>query len=77
MTKKSSAKADTAPLLMTAHEMSKHCGIGENRLRLLMENREIEYLQIGSHRLLCLEAIWDYYRRNKTPATAQVNMPTA
>lgn len=59
----------TVPLLMSAHQMSAVSGIGENTLRRLMDERQIEYLQIGSHRLLCEAAIWDYYRRNKVPAS--------
>lgn len=53
------------PLLMSAVEMAKVSGIGENTLRNLMSKNEIEYLQIGSHRLLAERAIWDYYDRNK------------
>ena len=56
------------PLLMTAKAMSKICGIGENRLRQLMEEGQLEYLQVGSHRLICESAIWAYYERAKTPA---------
>lgn len=56
------------PLLMTASTMSKISGLGENTLRTLMAKNEIEFLQIGTHRLLCVNAIWDYYNRNKTPA---------
>ena len=55
-----------ATLLMSAKEMAKISGIGEGKLRDLMENNKIEYLQIGKHRLLCVKAIWDYYNRNKT-----------
>lgn len=54
-------------MLMTAKEMSVVSGIGENTIRKLMECGELEYLQIGSHRLLCPDAIWDYYERHKTP----------
>jgi len=54
-------------MLMTAKQMSVVSGIGENTLRRLMECGNLEYLQIGSHRLLCQNAIWDYYERHKTP----------
>ncbi|MDD3021265.1 MAG: DNA-binding protein [Alphaproteobacteria bacterium] len=54
------------PILKTASAMSKLCGIGENRLRDLMDQGELEYLQVGSHRLLMLSAILDYYERHKT-----------
>lgn len=63
----------TIPLLMSAHQMSAISGIGENTLRRLMDEGQIEYLQIGNHRLLCVDAIWDYYRRNKVP----VRIPAA
>ena len=55
------------PILMSAAQMAKVSGIGENTLRRLMADNQIEYLQIGSHRLLAVEAIWEYYNRNKKP----------
>ena len=55
-------------MLLTAKQMSKISGIGENTLRELMATGQLEYLQIGAHRLLCEEAIWNYYERNKTRA---------
>ena len=55
---------------MTAHEMAARSGIGENTLRRLMEEGQIDYLQIGSRRLLCEQAVWDYYQRNKISAIA-------
>ncbi len=64
-TKKPIANNNT--MLMTAKQMSVVSGIGENTIRRLMECGELEYLKIGSHRLLCEDAIWDYYKRNKTP----------
>lgn len=74
---KTEAKTDR-PLLMTAHQMSKICGIGENTLRRLMDAGELEYLQVGSHRLLAEKAIWNYYERNKVrvafrPSTMDVS----
>lgn len=64
-TKKPMGNSNT--MLMTAKQMSAVSGIGENTIRKLMECGELEYLQIGSHRLLCPDAIWDYYERHKTP----------
>lgn len=55
------------PLLKTVEQMSKISGIGENKLRELMDNGEIEYVQNGNRRLLCEAAIWDWYERNKVP----------
>lgn len=33
-----------------------------------MAQGEIEYLQIGNHRLLSVNAIWAYYETHKTPS---------
>lgn len=70
MKRNSKAAEIAVPLLMTAKMMSKVCGIGENRLRQLMEEGQLEYLQVGNHRLICEKAIWAYYERAKTPAWA-------
>ena len=37
-----------------------------------MDRREIEYLQVGNRRLLCMEAIYDYYQRYKTPVEVTI-----
>ena len=58
------------PLLKTVEQMSKISGIGENKLRELMENRELEYVQNGNRRLIADEAIWKWYEQAKTPALA-------
>lgn len=57
------------PMLKTPELMSRVCGIGENRLRALMDAGELEYLPIGNRRLLCDDAIWAYYQRKKVQAT--------
>lgn len=44
-----------------------HSGIGEHKLRELMDTGEIEFVQNGNRRLLCENAIWDWYNRNKVP----------
>lgn len=59
---------DFFPLLKTVEQMSRISGIGENRLRELMDNGEIEYIQNGNRRLLTESAIWDWYERHKIPA---------
>lgn len=46
-------------------EMSKVSGIGENKLRELMDNGELEYVQNGNRRLIADTAIWDWYERAK------------
>lgn len=43
-------------------------GIGENKLRQLMADGELEFIQNGNRRLISEQAIWDYYNRAKTPA---------
>ncbi len=66
--KKNSAAPISEKMLLTAKEMSKVSGIGENTLRHLMDIGELEYIQVGSHRRIRREAIWDYYSRHKTSA---------
>ena len=51
-------------------KISKISGIGENKLRELMDKGEIEYVQNGNRRLIAESAIWDWYNRNKVPAKA-------
>ena len=53
------------PMLKTIEQMSHISGIGENRLRELIDNGEIEYIQNGNRRLLADQAIWDWYERNR------------
>ena len=59
------------PMLKTVEQMSKLSGIGENKLRELMDKSEIDYVQNGNRRLLADSAIWDWYERNKTAANAR------
>ena len=61
---------EIVPMLKTVEQMSKISGIGENKLRELMENRELEYVQNGNRRLIADEAIWKWYEQAKTPALA-------
>lgn len=69
---RSKAKAPTnaIPILKTVEQMSQISGIGENKLRRLMDEGEIEYVPNGNRRLLTEEAIWDWYRRTKIPANS-------
>lgn len=60
---------EIVPMLKTVEQMSKISGIGENKLRELMDKGELEFIQNGNRRLLADAAIWDWYSRNKTPAT--------
>ena len=56
------------PMLKTVEQMAVVSGIGENRLRQLMDNGELEFIQNGNRRLISEQAILDYYNRAKTPA---------
>ena len=61
-------KNDTLPMLKTVEQMSRISGIGENKLRDLMDKGELEYVQNGNRRLIADAAIWDWYARAKTAA---------
>ncbi|MCL1834774.1 MAG: helix-turn-helix domain-containing protein [Oscillospiraceae bacterium] len=68
MARKKETTADTLPMLKTVEQMSRISGIGENKLRDLMDNGELEYIQNGNRRLIADSAIWDWYNRVKTTA---------
>ena len=71
-TKQQTAKAiEHMPMLKTVEQMSRISGIGENKLRELMDKGEIEYVQNGNRRLLADCAIWDWYERNKVAVNVQ------
>ena len=67
MNKKNAATTMPPPLLVNAKELARLSGIGENTIRRLMDEGELEYLLVGNHRLLRAEAVLDYYERHKTP----------
>ena len=56
---------EIVPMLKTVEQMSLFSGIGQNRLRILIENGEIEYIKNGNRYLLADKAIWDWYERNR------------
>lgn len=60
--------APLLPMLKTVEQMSKISGIGENKLRELMDSGELEYVQNGNRRLIADVAIWDWYERAKKAA---------
>ena len=62
---------EVIPMLKTVEQMSRISGIGENKLRELLDQGEIEYVQNGNRRLLADSAIWDWYSRNKISAVCQ------
>jgi hypothetical protein len=64
--KQQSAKImEPMPMLKTVEQMSKISGLGENKLRDLMDNGQLEYVPNGNRRLLSDRAIWDWYMRNR------------
>lgn len=58
-------QVNSYPMLKTVEQMSKISGLGENKLRALMDKKQIEYVQNGNGRLLADKAIWEWYERNK------------
>jgi hypothetical protein len=66
--KPSKPEPQEMPLFKTVEQMSIISGIGENKLRTLIEKGEIDYIQNGNRRLLTEVAIWDWYERTKIPA---------
>lgn len=63
-----SQAAPILPMLKTVEQMSRISGIGENKLRELMDSGELEYIQNGNRRLIADAAIWDWYHRAKKAA---------
>ncbi len=59
------------PMLMTVEQMSKISGLGENRLRKLLVDGEIEYIQNGNRRLIAEHAFWDWYSRAKITVSSE------
>ena len=68
MARKKETVAEALPMLKTVEQMSRVCGIGENKLRELMDSGDLEYIQNGNRRLIADSAIWDWYNRVKTTA---------
>lgn len=56
------------PIFMTPEQASKVSGIGVNRIRQLMEEKQLEYLPVGNRKLLVVDALMDYYERAKVSA---------
>lgn len=56
------------PLFLTPEQASKASGLGVNLIRRLMDERKIEYLQNGNRRLTTIQALMDYYQREKVSA---------
>ncbi|MFT9078073.1 DNA-binding protein [Ethanoligenens sp.] len=54
------------PIFKTVEQMSQISGLGESKLRELMNNGEMEFVPVGNRRLLTVQALWEWYERNKT-----------
>lgn len=52
-------------LFLTTEEASRVSGLGVNLIRRLMDEGKIEYLQNGNRRLTTIQALMDYYQREK------------
>ena len=67
--KETTSAAPVLPMLITVEQMSRISGIGENKLRELMERGELEYIQNGNRRLIADAAIWKWYEQAKIAAS--------
>lgn len=65
-------ESEAMPMLKTVEQMSKISGIGENKLRALMDAGELEYIQNGNRRLLTEAAIWEWYQRTRVVVASNV-----
>lgn len=59
------AKTEPHPLFLTPEKAAKISGLGVNRIRQLMDDRELAYLPVGKRKLTTVEALRDYYERAK------------
>lgn len=55
----------THRMLYTVEQMASRSGIGENTLRKLLDQGQIEYVRVGNRRLLAESAIEKWYEENK------------
>lgn len=62
------AKPESVPLFLTPEEAAKIRGLGVNRIRQLMDSRELAYLPVGKRRLTRIPDLLDYYERAKVRA---------
>jgi excisionase family DNA binding protein len=56
------------PIFKTVETISKLVGIGENRIRDMINKNEVDYIECGNRKLLRLDSFDDWYARNKVPA---------
>lgn len=55
---KKEINTEALPMLKTVEQISRISGIGENKLRELMESGELEYVQNSNRRLIADATIW-------------------
>ena len=58
-------QTEVSTLFLSPEQAAKVSGIGENRLRQLMEERKIKYVCIGNRRLTTIDALMDFFEREK------------
>ena len=59
-------------LFFTIEEMSLISGLGAAFLRSLIDNKDIDYIPIGTKKMLRKSAVIDWYKRNKINAITEV-----
>lgn len=57
MAKKKTETADILPMFKTVEQMSRISGIGENKLREIIDNGELEFVHNGNRRLIADSAV--------------------
>ena len=62
------AKVRHEKLFLTPEQASEVSGLGVNRIRQLMDDRQLEYLPVGNRRLTTIDALKAYYQRAKVAA---------
>lgn len=55
-------------LAVSPNEAARLCGIGRTTLYAALSSGELKSVKIGTRRLIMLEALRDWLKRNETPA---------
>jgi excisionase family DNA binding protein len=55
-------------LAVSPNEAARLCGIGRTTLYTALSSGELKSVKIGTRRLIMLEALRDWLKRNETPA---------
>ena len=55
-------------LAVSPNEAARLCGIGRTTLYAALSSGELNSVKIGTRRLIMLEALRDWLKRNETPA---------